>query len=80
MEPTKVLSQPEFIFTITLYKEKGYDSLAKTFSFIENKIPSTIDAIYIKDKGTYFIVYCLTDHHSDYIGLSDRVNVETKMI
>jgi len=80
MELIKILRQPDFIFTITLYKEKGYGSLEKALYFIDNKIPSTITAIYIKEKDSYFVVYCLTDDHYSYIGLSDRENVETKMI
>ena len=47
---------------------------------LTRKLPSTVITIAVKESTPISKVYCLTENHSDYMGIEERLNVKTEMM
>jgi hypothetical protein len=79
MSEVKVLQKNEFFFKITIEKENEYYGLEGLMS-LSGKLPNTIKTIAIKVADPICKVYCITDNHSDYMGIQSRLNVKTEIM
>ena len=79
MNDVKVLKQEEFYFRILIRKDSEYFGLDGMIK-LTGKLPSTITTIAVKEANPICKVYCFTNHHSDYMGIEDRLNVKVEMI
>jgi len=77
MNSIKVLKQEEFYFRILVNSESEYYGLKGLYN-LTTKLPSTITPIAVKESNPICKVYCMTNHHSDYMGLESRLNVKTE--
>lgn len=79
MNQVKVLKEEEFYFRILVNNENEYfglDGLMK----LSGKLPSTIKTLAIKVSNPTCKIYCMTENHSDFIGLEGRLNIKTEMM
>jgi hypothetical protein len=79
MIQVKVLKQDEFYFRILVTSESEYFGLEGLMK-LSGKLPSTIKTLGVKESNPTCKIYCMTDNHSDYIGIESRLNVKTDML
>ena len=79
MSEVKVLKQDEFFFRIIVEKESEYYGLEGLMS-LTRKLPATIQTIAVKVNDPFCKVYCMTNNHSDYMGIESRLNVKAEII
>ncbi len=79
MSTVQVLEQDEFMFRIFVSRESKYFGQDGLFKLCTN-IPSTIKTIALKESEPVNMIYCITDNHSDYISLDERIGVTTEMM
>ena len=79
MKQVKVLKEDEFYFRILVTSESDYFGLEGLIA-LNGKLPSTIKTLGIKASNPTCKIYCMTDNHSDYMGIEDRLNVKTEIM
>jgi hypothetical protein len=79
MNSFKVLKQEEFYFRILVDSQSEYFGLEGLYN-LTTKLPSTVTPIAVKESSPLCKVYCITNNHSDYMGIESRLNVKTEMM
>ncbi|WP_225037417.1 hypothetical protein [Winogradskyella sp. SM1960] len=79
MNQVKVLKQDEFYFRILVTNESDYFGLDGLIE-LSGKLPSTIKTLGVKVANPICKIYCMTDNHSDYMGIESRLSVKTEMM
>jgi hypothetical protein len=79
MSQVKVLKESEFYFRISITNESEYFGLNGLIE-LSGKLPSTIKTLGIKVSSPTCKIYCITENHSDFMGIESRLNVKTEMI
>lgn len=79
MNQVKVLKQDEFYFRISVTSESEYFGLDGLIE-LSKKLPSTIQPLGVKVANPTCKIYCMTNNHSDFMGIESRLNVKTEML
>ena len=79
MNQVKVLKQDEFYCRILVTSESDYFGLDGLIE-LSGKLQSTNKTLGVKVANPSCKIYCMTDNHSDYMGIESRLSVETEMM